>query len=222
MLKQFSSNARKLNRVISKINPQNLVNLDLSGSLLDIEIPTNKSFQSRARNTVFNPITNIHSLNTQSFLTSSLLNVDLPSSQSFQSQTRSNPNPIKLVNNTNTINDFHSEIFEYSARNIERAVDVFDSVNNTLTIYNVNLAYGTEEPTSYNFEVFLFGLKIPSDYTVKQIGNDVVVTLLDNYIDFENTQASDIYVIGKLANVQITTEELGDLITEDDNFDIII
>jgi hypothetical protein len=214
MLKQFSSNARKLNRVISKINPQNLVNLDLSGSLLDIEIPTNKSFQSRARNTVFNPITNIHSLNTQSFLTSSLLNIDLPSSQSFQSQTRSNPNPTKLVNNANTINDFHSEIFEYSARNIERAVDAIDSVNNTLTIYNVNLAYGTEEPTSYNFEVFLFGLKIPSDYTVKQIENDVVVTLLDNYIDFENTLASDIYVIGKLVDIELDTEDDIDILTE--------
>jgi hypothetical protein len=221
MLKQFSSNARKLNRVISKINPQNLVNLDLSGSLLDIEIPTNKSFQSRARNTVFNPITNIHSLNTQSFLTSSLLNIDLPSSQSFQSQTRSNPNPTKLVNNANTINDFHSEIFEYSARNIERAVDAIDSVNNTLTIYNVNLAYGTEEPTSYNFEVFLFGLKIPSDYTVKQIENDVVVTLLDNYIDFENTLASDIYVIGKLVDIELDTENDIDILTENDENIII-
>jgi hypothetical protein len=221
MLKQFSSNARKLNRVISKINPQNLVNLDLSGSLLNIEIPTNKSFQSRARNTVFNPITNIHSLNTQSFLTSSLLNIDLPSSQSFQSQTRSNPNPTKLVNNANTINDFHSEIFEYSARNIERAVDAIDSVNNTLTIYNVNLAYGTEEPTSYNFEVFLFGLKIPSDYTVKQIENDVVVTLLDNYIDFENTLASDIYVIGKLVDIELDTENDIDILTENDENIII-
>jgi hypothetical protein len=221
MLKQFSSNARKLNRVISKINPQNLVNLDLSGSLLNIEIPTNKSFQSRARNTVFNPITNIHSLNTQSFLTSSLLNIDLPSSQSFQSQTRSNPNPTKLVNNANTINDFHSEIFEYSARNIERAVDAIDSVNNTLTIYNVNLAYGTEEPTSYNFEVFLFGLKIPSDYTVKQIENDVVVTLLDNYIDFENTLANDIYVIGKLVDIELDTENDIDILTENDENIII-
>jgi hypothetical protein len=50
----------------------------------------------------------------------------------------------------------------------------------------------------------------------------VVIKLLDEYIDFENTQASDIYVIGKLVNIQITTEELGNLITEDDNFDIIL
>ena len=60
MLKQFNSNTRKLNRVVPKVNINNLTNNDLTGSLQNIEIPTNTKFQSK---------------------------------------TRSNPNPIKLVNN---------------------------------------------------------------------------------------------------------------------------
>jgi hypothetical protein len=71
MLKQFNSNSRKLNRIIPKINPKNLVSTDLTGSLLNIEIPTNTKFQSK---------------------------------------TRSNPNPIKLVNNKTKISDFYQEI----------------------------------------------------------------------------------------------------------------
>ena len=52
MLKQFSSNTKKLNRIIPKINPNNLVSTDLTGSLLNIEIPTNTKFDS---NTKLNP-----------------------------------------------------------------------------------------------------------------------------------------------------------------------
>ena len=52
MLKQFNSNARKLNRIIPKINPNNLVSTDLTGSLLNIEIPSETQFSS---NTKSNP-----------------------------------------------------------------------------------------------------------------------------------------------------------------------
>ena len=73
MLKQFNSNARKLNRIIPKINPNNLVSTDLTGSLQNIEIPNNTKFESK---------------------------------------TRSNPNPIKLINNKSKIDDFHSELLD--------------------------------------------------------------------------------------------------------------
>lgn len=222
MLNQFSSNTRKLNRVISKINPNNLVNADLTGSLLNIQIPSTTKFQSKTRSSVVSSIVNPNSLNTQSYLTASLLNIELPSSASVVSNTKTNPNTISIVNNKNKIEDFQNEILQYSARSVQRTIDAFDNANNSLIIYNAKLGYGTEEPSPYNFEIFLFGLKIPSDYTIKEIDNNVVIKLLDEYIDFENTQASDIYVIGKLVNIQITTEELGDLITEDDNFDIIL
>ncbi len=53
MLKQFNSNARKLNRIIPKVNPNNLNDdLYITGSLLNIEIPTTSSYQS---NTKSNP-----------------------------------------------------------------------------------------------------------------------------------------------------------------------
>ena len=53
MLKQFNSNARKLNRIIPKINPNNLNDdLYITGSLLNIEVPTSTTHQS---NTKSNP-----------------------------------------------------------------------------------------------------------------------------------------------------------------------
>ncbi len=183
MLRQFNSNARKLNRVIpARINPENLVNLDLTGSLQNIEAPTTNKFNSK---------------------------------------TRSNPNPIKLVNNKSTISNFHQEILEHSARYVSRQIDEFSNSENTLTIYNVSLDYGTEGPSSDNFEVLVYGLHIPGDYTITQIGNNVVVKLNDEYIDFDNVTINDIYVIGKLVDVPIAAENDTILSTEND-LDLII
>jgi len=158
MLKQFNSNARKLNRIIPKINPNNLVSTDLTGSLLNIEIPNNTKFESK---------------------------------------TRSNPNPIKIVNNKSNIKDFHSELLDYSARKNARYVDGFDNIENTLTISNVRLDYGTEGATPNNFEILVYGLHIPGNFTIKEIENNVVIKLNDRYIDFDNVTINDIYVIGK-------------------------
>jgi hypothetical protein len=158
MLKQFNSNARKLNRIVPKINPNNLVSTDLTGSLLNIEIPNNTKFESK---------------------------------------TRSNPNPIKIVNNKSNIKDFHSELLDYSARKNARYVDGFDNIENTLTISNVRLDYGTEGATPNNFEILVYGLHIPGNFTIKEIENNVVIKLNDRYIDFDNVTINDIYVIGK-------------------------
>ena len=183
MLRQFNSNARKLNRVIpTRINPENLVNLDLTGSLQNVEAPTTNKFNSN---------------------------------------TRSNPNPIKLVNNKSTISNFHQEILEHSARYVSRQIDEFDNSENTLTIYNVSLDYGTEGPSSDNFEVLVYGLHIPGDYTITQIGNNVVVKLNDEYIDFDNVTINDIYVIGKLVDIPIAAEN--DIILSTENgLDLIV
>ena len=159
MLKQFNSNSRKLNRIVPKINPNNLVSTDLTGSLLNIE---------------------------------------LPSSASYQSHTRSNPNPIKVVNNKTTISDFYQEILEHSARYVQRNVDVFDNNTNTLTVHSASLDYGTEGASPNNFEVLVFGLHIPGNYTIKEVGNNVVITLNEQYIDYDNVTINDIYVMGKL------------------------
>ncbi len=183
MLRQFNSNTRKLNRVIPpRVNAENLVNLDLTGSLQNIEPPTTNKFNSK---------------------------------------TRSNPNPIKLVNNKSTISNFHQEILDNSARYVSRIIDTFDNTENTLTIYNVSLDYGTEGASSDNFEVLVYGLHIPGDYTITQIGNNVVVKLNDEYIDFDNVTINDIYVIGKLVDIPIAAEN--DIILSTENgLDLIV
>ena len=182
MLRQFNSNSRKLNKVVPKININNLTNNDLTGSLQNIEIPTNTKFQSK---------------------------------------TRSNPNPIKLVNNKTTISDFYQEILEHSARYVQRNVDVFDNNTNTLTIYNVSLDYGTEGASPNNFEILVFGLHIPGNYKIEEVGNNVVITLNEEYIDYDNVTINDIYVMGKLVDVPVATEDDSIIITED-GLDIII
>ena len=125
----------------------------------------------------------------------SSLDVRIPSK--FVGRTRSNSNPIKLVNNKSKISEFHSELLDYSARKAERYVDGFDNVANTLTINNVVLDYGTEGASPNNFEILVYGLHIPGNFTIKEVGNNVVITLNDRYIDFDNTTINDIYVIGK-------------------------
>ena len=182
MLRQFNSNSRKLNKVVPKININNLTNNDLTGSLQNIEIPTNTKFQSK---------------------------------------TRSNPNPIKLVNNKTTISDFYQEILEHSARYVQRNVDVFDNNTNTLTIYNVSLDYGTEGASPNNFEILVFGLHIPGNYKIEEVGNNVVITLNEQYIDYDNVTINDIYVMGKLVDVPVATEDDSIIITES-GLDIII
>jgi hypothetical protein len=183
MLKRFSSNTRKLNRIIPKVNTNNL--------------------------------------NDDSYLTGSLLNIELPTTRSFDSHTRSNPNPIKVVNNKTIISDFYQEILEHSARYNQRVIDEFDNNLNTLTIYNVTLDYGTEGASPDNFEVLVYGLHIPGNFTIKEVGNDVVITLNEYYIDYDNVTVDDIYVIGKLVDVPVATEDDSIIITED-GLDIII
>lgn len=163
MLNRFNSNARKWNRIVpAKVNAENLVNLDLTGSLENIEIPTTNKFNST---------------------------------------TKLNPNPLKLVNNKNSISEFHNEIFIHSARYIKRRIDAFDNIGNTITIYNAVTDYGTEGASINNFEVIVGGLHIPGDYTITDVGNNVVITLGGSYIDFDNITLDDIYVIGKLINL---------------------
>jgi hypothetical protein len=160
MLNRFNSNARKLNRIIPKINPNNL-NDDL-------------------------------------YITGSLLNIEVPTSQSFESHTRVNLNPTKLVNNKNKIEAFHNEILQFSGRTIKKQIDEFNnSEYGNLIIYSSSLDYGTEGASPENFEVIVYGLHIPGNYRIYEQNENVIVSLNDSYIDFENVTISDIYVIGK-------------------------
>jgi hypothetical protein len=141
--------------------------------------------------------------------------------QKTNSKTRSNPNPIKLVNNKTTISNFYQEILENSARYNQRIIDEFDNATNTLTILNVSLDYGTEGASPNNFEVLVYGLHIPGNYKIEEVGNNVVITLNEYYIDYDNVSIDDIYVMGKLVDIPIATEDDSIIITES-GLDIII
>jgi hypothetical protein len=222
MLKQFNSNARKLNRVIQTVNTNNLTNSDLTGSLLNIVIPTNTKFESNTKK-LNRAIQTVNTNNlTNSDLTGSLLNIEIPTNTKFESNTKTNPNPIKLVNNKTKISDFYNEILEFSAMSVKRGVDLFDNTGfGSLTIQNVALDYGTEGASSENFEVLVYGLHIPGNYSIQEVGNDVVITLNEYYIDYDDVTLNDIYVIGKLLDIPIASEDGYNLITED-GLDIII
>ena len=224
MLNRFNSNAKKLNRIIPKINPNNLNDdLYITGSLLNIETPTTNKFNSNAKklNRII-PKINPNNLNDDLYITGSLLNIETPTTNKFNSNTKSNRNPTKLVNNKNKISEFHNEILQFSGRIVSRIIDAFDNTGfGTLTIYNVALDYGTEGASADNFEILVYGLHIPGNYTIKEIGNNVVITLNDEYIDFDNVTIDDIYVIGKLVDIPIATED-GFIITTEDGLDIII
>ena len=71
MLKQFSSNTRKLNRVISKINLNNLNDsLYITASLLNVQVPASNSFQSNVRKNPYpTKVVNTIGLNDNSYTT---------------------------------------------------------------------------------------------------------------------------------------------------------
>jgi len=201
MLRQFNSNARKLNRVIKQINLNNLSGSGYLDNLIDdYKLQSSLSASFDGRDESGNPLSQEQAMLELSASIAYNYNTsfDTTISTKFNSNTRSNPNPIKLVNNKTKISSFYQEILEHSARYISRQVDEFNNSENTLTIYNVALDYGTEGASSDNFEVLVYGLHIPGDYTIKEVGNNVVITLNDEYIDFDNVTIDDIYVIGKL------------------------
>lgn len=140
---------------------------------------------------------NINNLNDDLYITGSLLNIELPATTSYQSHTKSNPNPTKLVNNKNNISNFHNEILIHSGMYVKKSVDAFNNIANTLTIYNTQTDYGTEGPSENNFEIMVFGLHIPGDFKIENVGGNVVITLNQQYIDFDNVTLNDIYVFGK-------------------------
>ena len=244
MLNRFNSNSRQLNRIVKKYNLTNVSasvyeGIEVSGSndfktimgdYINQSYTISSSFDGRDINgnpyevdINGKPILNSQSLAELSasigYIYTSSLDVRTPTK--FSGRRKSNPNPIKLVNNKSTISDFYQEILQHSARYVSRKIDEFDNIENTLTIYNSFLDYGTEGANSDNFEILVFGLHIPGDYAIKEVENNVVIKLNDGYIDFDNVTINDIYVIGKLVDIPIATEDNFNITTED-GLDIII
>jgi hypothetical protein len=118
--------------------------------------------------------------------------------EKISSKSRKNPNQKQVTNNSSKIKNFRDEIVKFGARYIKKRIDSFDNTGfGLLRINNVVLDYGLEGATPDNFEVLVYGLHIPGDFQIEQLGNDVVIQLNDTYIDFDSTTIDDIYVIGK-------------------------
>jgi hypothetical protein len=231
MLNRFNSNARQLNRIVKKYNLTNISasvyeNIEISGSnnfktiagdYINKLYTISSSFDGRDENG--NPLPTEQAILELSasiaYTYTASLDVRIPTK--FSGRTKSNPNPIKLVNNKTKISNFYQEILQNSARMVQRKIDLFDNAGfGSLTILNVYLDYGTEGANPDNFDVLVYGLQIPGDYSVKEVGNNVVVTLNNSYIDFDSVTADDIYVIGKLVELNLDTEDYFDIRTEND------
>ena len=230
MLNRFNSNTRQLNRIVKKYNLTNISasvyeGIEVSGSndfksimgdYINQSYTISSSFDGRDVNGNPLPIEQAKLELSASIAYSYTASLDVRIPTKFGGRTKSNPNPIKLVNNKTKISEFYQEILENSARYNQRIIDEFDNNLNTLTIYNVTLDYGTEGASPNNFEVLVFGLHIPGNYTIKEVGNNVVITLNEEYIDYDNVTINDIYVMGKLKDIPIGTELDIVLSTEND------
>lgn len=148
-------------------------------------------------------------------LTGSLENIEIPSSKKYEAAVRSTPNTVKLVNNKPKINQFYTDILQYSGRYIKRKISEIDAENNKLIIQSVKLDYGTEEVSPNNFEVIVGGLNLPGIYDIQQVSSSVEITLKENFIDYQSVTENDIYVIGKILELQLLTNESEGLLTED-------
>lgn len=167
MLKQFSSNNKKINRAVPK---------NIKGNTLDNDAYI-AYLESIAEAEYAEHNTGV---------------------KKTSSNVRSNPNQKQIINNSNKIKDFYEELLQFGARYVRKGIDSFDNTGyGTLTINNTILDYGIEGATPDNFEVLVFGLHIPGDFHIEQIGNDIIIELHDNYIDFDSITINDIYVMGK-------------------------
>ncbi len=201
MLKRFSSNTKKINRIVSQINLNNLSGSGYLDNILDdyrLQASLSASFDGRDENGNELPPAEAYQELSASLEYTYIPSFDTSTSTKSDSRTRSNANPTKLVNNKNKISDFYNEILQFGSRSIRKSIDEFsNSGYGSLTIYSSSLDYGTEGATPNNFEILVFGLHIPGDYRIYEQNGNVVVSLNDSYIDFDNVTIDDIYVIGK-------------------------
>lgn len=134
--------------------------------------------------------------NIESDLTGSLQFITEPK-KLINSNTRSISNTKSIINTDKIISDFREDILKYSSRNIEKTITSFDSQKNQLFISGTTIDYGTEAVSDKDFEIYYNGVRLPDIFMVKQINNDIVITLKEEYIQYDGLQLSEIKVIGK-------------------------
>lgn len=194
MLNRFQSYNRR-RQTSSIVNTKNLQPTDITGSLLEIEIPSEKIFQSGTRKIVKSSVINSSQFETID-ITGSLQGINEPQKITI-SNSRQSPSVPTFINTDKIILDFREDIFKYSARNIEKTITSFDANTNQLFISGTIIDYGTETVLDKDFEIYYNGVRIPDIFMVEQINNGIVITLNEEHIQYDGLQLSEIKVIGK-------------------------
>lgn len=194
MLNRFQSYYRK-NKASKLVNTKNLQPTDITGSLLEIEIPSEKIFQSGTRKIVKSSVINSSQFETID-ITGSLQGINEPQKITI-SNSRQSPSVPTFINTDKIILDFREDIFKYSARNIEKTITSFDANTNQLFISGTIIDYGTETVLNKDFEIYYNGVRIPDIFMVEQINNGIVITLNEEHIQYDGLQLSEIKVVGK-------------------------
>lgn len=195
MLNPFNSYTRKNPYGPKTINRNGIENADITGSLQNITEPTKYTkSQYRNKSVQINPI-NLNSIENTD-VTGSLQNITEPERYT-KSQYRVKDSTIKTFNEKNRSLNFKNQIINFSAKQIEKQITSFDVGQNKLYISESVLDYDTEQITNENFELFYNGASVPFIYSVQQLNNDVVITFNENYIDYDNLQNSQVFVVGK-------------------------
>lgn len=194
MLNRFQSYYRK-NKASKLVNTKNLQPTDITGSLLEIEIPSEKVFQSNTKRSQKSTTINRTELQILD-VTGSLQNIIEPD-KNINSYVRNTPFENTKVNSEKITSDFRQDILKYSARSIEKTITSFDANTNQLFISETTIDYGTETVSDKDFEIYYNGVRIPDIFMVEQINNGIVITLNEEHIQYDGLQLSEIKVIGK-------------------------
>jgi hypothetical protein len=220
MVNRYNVHTKKFNRVYV---PPKVVNTDITGSLQGVTQPTIKTITATKKDTFSNTQITNTKLISNTNLTASLENIEVPSSTEYLSATKSAPSISKITNNKNTTNDFQNEIIEFSGMKIKKQPNEIDSVNKKFIIYNTSLEYGTTGVKSENIEIYINGLSIsPSLYYLEQIGINIEIVFVEQFIDFSILETENVIIIGKFSDIGLELQEIDDIGLSDENGEQLI
>jgi hypothetical protein len=194
MLNRFNPYSRQ-RKISTLVNTKSQENSDLTGSLLNIEIPSETTFVSNTRKSFKSSLVNKTNL-TETDITGSLIEITEPTKM-VNSNLRESPKTPSIVNSDKIVNDFRESILKYSARSIEKQITGFNSNANQLFISGTIIDYGTEAVSDKDFQIYYNGVRLPDIFMVEQINNDIIITLNEEHIEYETLSLSEIKVIGK-------------------------
>lgn len=195
MLSPYNSNGRRYPYGPRVINRNSLVNTDITGSLIGIEEPE-KIITTSSRRPVYTDGLINNKQNTEQITTSSLSEIKEPE-KLFISPTKTAENIPKIINKHVLDTELNENILKFSSKEIRKSITSFNSDLNQLYISASYIDDSIEPVSKDYFEVYYNGMRAPDKFNVEQSGSVVVITFTDVYLNYENLQLSEIFVIGK-------------------------